>query len=94
MRQLYRMDKLNGLQRLHGNLSDLSDLKTFVIVLLNEIVQTLAKRFEYEAHVGLIRWRLFCVVCFIVTPGAIHKRLFQVDDSVVTASLLLKVIQN
>ena len=76
MRQLYRMDKLNGLQRLHCNLSDLPDLKTFVIVLLYEIVQTLAKRFKDEAHVGLIRWRLFCVAT-IATPGAtIHESFF------------------
>lgn len=87
MSQPDRVKELDCLQRLAGDLAHVCDVETLVLVVLDEIIEALAQRFEHEAHVGRLLARLR-------VNRSVHEPLLQVDNSTLAASVLLKVSQN
>ena len=86
MSELERVKKLNCIQRLNGYFAHLIDVKAFVAIIFDEVVETLAERLEDEAHVT----HHSAEALF----GLVDESLFEVNNSFVTASLLLQILKN
>jgi hypothetical protein len=87
VRDVNGVEELYGLEGLPGDLTDLVNMKSLVVVILNEVVQTFTQRLEYQAHVNMMAPRFRIV-------GAVHEPLLQVDDAALAASVLLEVHQD
>ena len=86
MGELKRVKKLDCIERLNSYFAHLIDVKAFVAIIFDEVVETLAERLEDEAHIAHHSAEaLFRLV---------DESLFEVNNSFVTASLLLQILKN
>lgn len=87
MREVDRVNELNCLQRLVCDLSKVTDIKPFVLVVLDEVVEALTQGLEDQAHIcqTLLRLRIY---------RSVRKPFLEIDDSTLAATMPLEISQD